>query len=187
MFAHYSFKITMNLYHSRDRQGPQPPAGDDNTQMCCCGSDASGQSTWNRLPGRWLSHHPWMCLRAVQMWCSGTWVSGELLELGQYGRAVVGLDDLEGLFQPEQFCDSMIPWFYDPISVPSPSHIQSPSHIYPISQYPTPYSSHIHIPTRRIPIPNLTSQSHIQHPNPTSQSVLVLWFLVPGIPRHNVT
>ena len=21
-------------------------------------------------PGRWLSHHPWMCLRAVWMWCS---------------------------------------------------------------------------------------------------------------------
>ena len=36
-------------------------------------------------------------------------MSGELLELGQYGRAVVGLDDLEGLFQPEQFCHSMIP------------------------------------------------------------------------------
>ena len=23
-------------------------------------------------PGRWLSHHPWMCLRAIWMWCSGT-------------------------------------------------------------------------------------------------------------------
>jgi len=21
-------------------------------------------------PGRWLSHHPWTCLRAVWMWCS---------------------------------------------------------------------------------------------------------------------
>ena len=27
---------------------------------------------WNRLPGRWLSHHPWMCLKTVWMWCSGT-------------------------------------------------------------------------------------------------------------------
>lgn len=25
---------------------------------------------WNRLPGRWLIHHPWMCLRAIWMWCS---------------------------------------------------------------------------------------------------------------------
>ena len=23
-------------------------------------------------PGRWLSHHPWMCLKTVWMWCSGT-------------------------------------------------------------------------------------------------------------------
>ena len=39
---------------------------------------------WNRLPrdSRWLSHHPWMCLRALWMWCSGTWFSGGLLELG---------------------------------------------------------------------------------------------------------
>ena len=27
---------------------------------------------WNRLPGRWLSHHPWMCLKTVWMWCSET-------------------------------------------------------------------------------------------------------------------
>ena len=26
----------------------------------------------NQVSTRWLSHHPWMCLRAVQMWCSGT-------------------------------------------------------------------------------------------------------------------
>ena len=25
---------------------------------------------WNRLPRWWLSHRPWMCLRAVWMWCS---------------------------------------------------------------------------------------------------------------------
>ena len=30
-------------------------------------------------PGRWLSHHPWMCLKTVWMWCSGTWFSGGLL------------------------------------------------------------------------------------------------------------
>ena len=23
-------------------------------------------------PGRWLSHHPWMCLKTIWMWCSGT-------------------------------------------------------------------------------------------------------------------
>ena len=23
-------------------------------------------------PGRWLSHHPWMRLKTVWMWCSGT-------------------------------------------------------------------------------------------------------------------
>ena len=22
---------------------------------------------------RWLSHHPWMCLKTLWMWCSGTW------------------------------------------------------------------------------------------------------------------
>ena len=27
---------------------------------------------WNRLPRRWLSHHPWMCLKTVWKWCSGT-------------------------------------------------------------------------------------------------------------------
>ena len=27
-------------------------------------------STGIGSPGRWLSHHPWMCLRAVWMWCS---------------------------------------------------------------------------------------------------------------------
>ena len=34
--------------------------------------------------------------------------SGELLELGCYGWVEVRPDDLEGLFQPEQFHDSMI-------------------------------------------------------------------------------
>ena len=23
-------------------------------------------------PGRWMSHHPWMCLKSVWMWCRGT-------------------------------------------------------------------------------------------------------------------
>ena len=26
-------------------------------------------STGIGSPGRWLSHHPWMCLRAIWMWC----------------------------------------------------------------------------------------------------------------------
>ena len=29
-------------------------------------------STGIGSPGRWLSHHPWMCLKTVWMWCSGT-------------------------------------------------------------------------------------------------------------------
>ena len=28
-------------------------------------------STGIGSPGRWLSHHPWMCLKTVWMWCSG--------------------------------------------------------------------------------------------------------------------
>ena len=39
-------------------------------------------STGIGSPGRWLSHHPWICLRAVWMWCSGTWFSRGLLKLG---------------------------------------------------------------------------------------------------------
>ena len=27
-------------------------------------------STGIGSPGRWLNHHPWMCLRAIWMWCS---------------------------------------------------------------------------------------------------------------------
>ena len=27
---------------------------------------------WNRLLREWLSHHPWMCLKTIWMWCSGT-------------------------------------------------------------------------------------------------------------------
>ena len=29
-------------------------------------------STGMGSPGRWLSHHPWMCLKTVWMWCSET-------------------------------------------------------------------------------------------------------------------
>jgi len=39
-------------------------------------------STGIGSPGRWLSHHPWTCLKTIWMWCSGTWFSGGLLELG---------------------------------------------------------------------------------------------------------
>ena len=63
-------------------------------------------------PGRWLSHHPWMCLTTVWMWCSGTWFASGLLELGLYGYTEVGLDEYEGLFQPEQFYDSMILYLF---------------------------------------------------------------------------
>jgi len=27
---------------------------------------------WNGLPREVLSHHPWMCLKSIWMWCSGT-------------------------------------------------------------------------------------------------------------------
>jgi len=33
---------------------------------------------------------------------------GGLLELGWYGPLAVGLDELKGLFQPEQFYDSVV-------------------------------------------------------------------------------
>jgi len=36
-------------------------------------------STGIGSPGRWLSHHPWMCLKTIWMRCSGTWFSGGLL------------------------------------------------------------------------------------------------------------
>jgi len=32
--------------------------------------------------GRWLSHHPWMSLKTIWMWCSETWFSRGLLESG---------------------------------------------------------------------------------------------------------
>ena len=36
-------------------------------------------STGIGSPGGWLSHHPWMCLKTVWMWRSGTRFSGGLL------------------------------------------------------------------------------------------------------------
>ena len=39
-------------------------------------------STGIGSPGRWLSHHPWMCLKTVWMWFSGTRFGRRLLELG---------------------------------------------------------------------------------------------------------
>ena len=38
-------------------------------------------STGIGSPGKWLSHHPWMCFKTVWMWCSGTCFSGGFLEL----------------------------------------------------------------------------------------------------------
>ena len=38
------------------------------------------------------------------MWHLGTWFSGGLGRV----RFTVGLDDLKGLFQPKQFCDSLL-------------------------------------------------------------------------------
>ena len=49
-------------------------------------------STGIGSPGRWLTHHSWMCLKTVWMWC----------------LVAVALVDLQSLFQPEQFYDSMI-------------------------------------------------------------------------------
>ena len=35
---------------------------------------------WHSSPGRWLSHHPWMCSKTIWMWCSGTRCSGGLFQ-----------------------------------------------------------------------------------------------------------
>ena len=37
---------------------------------------------WNRLPREVVDNHPWMCLKTVWMWCSGTRFSRGSLELG---------------------------------------------------------------------------------------------------------
>jgi len=40
----------------------------------------SSQKEWSGTgtgcPGRWWSHHPWRCLRTVEMWHWGTWLVG---------------------------------------------------------------------------------------------------------------
>uniref|UniRef100_A0A8C8BMA7 Malic enzyme n=1 Tax=Otus sunia TaxID=257818 RepID=A0A8C8BMA7_9STRI len=50
-----------------------------------------------KLPREGWSPHPWVCLRAVGMSCGGMWGRGELCRVGLR----VGLDDPEGLFQPQ--------------------------------------------------------------------------------------
>jgi len=55
-------------------------------------------------PGMWLSDHPWIYLKDLEMWCLGTWFSGGLGSV----RLMVGLSDLKVLFQPKWFYDSMI-------------------------------------------------------------------------------
>lgn len=59
--------------------------------------------------------HPWacdggVCCREVSQNGRGLRVCGGAAGLGSAG-VTVGLEDLQGLFQPEQFCDSMILWF----------------------------------------------------------------------------
>ena len=54
-------------------------------------------------PGKWLTHHPWTYYKYMYMWCLGTWFSGGLGSI----RFMVGLSDLQGFFQPEQFYDSI--------------------------------------------------------------------------------
>jgi len=61
-------------------------------------------------PGRWLSHQPWMCLKSIWMWCSGTWFSRGLLELGSKVRLQLDLMIFEALYN---LSNSMILWFYD--------------------------------------------------------------------------
>jgi len=66
-------------------------------------------STGIDCPGRWLSHHPWMCLKTVWMWCSGTWRSGGLLV------RVVWLGWGWIWWSLSSFPTSAILWFCDPI------------------------------------------------------------------------
>jgi len=62
-------------------------------------------STETGFPGRWLSHHPWRCLKNGWMCYFGVWLSRH----GGVGLTG-GLDDLRGLFQPMtlRFYDFMI-------------------------------------------------------------------------------
>ena len=47
--------------------------------VCYMYTNSWGVSSGIGSPGRWLSHHPCMCLKMVWMWCSGTWFSRGLL------------------------------------------------------------------------------------------------------------
>ncbi len=85
-----------------------------------------------------------------------------------YGWVVVGFDDHEALFQPEQSYGSTIPYPFQvhPISKVRLTYI-------PIPDIP----SRIHTPTAHIPIAHSTSQSNILYP--TSQSQFQISFPVP--------
>lgn len=60
-------------------------------------------STGPDTPGKWLSSHPWGYLEGMKMWHLGTWLSSGLSRAGLMG----GFDDLGGLFQGNQFNDSV--------------------------------------------------------------------------------
>lgn len=51
---------------------------------------------------KWLRHHPWRCLREVQIWQLGPWLSGGHVSV----RLMVRLD-FKAVFQPHWFYDSM--------------------------------------------------------------------------------
>lgn len=53
-------------------------------------------STGTGCQGQCGSPHHWNYLRGVWMWQSGIWISNGTLQV----KLMVGLDDLEGLFQP---------------------------------------------------------------------------------------
>jgi len=58
--------------------------------------------------GRWLSHHPWMCLKTIWMWCSGTWFSRGLLRV-----SIVWLGGDWTLWSWRSSPTWAILWFYD--------------------------------------------------------------------------
>ena len=58
-------------------------------------SQKERRGTGTGCPGRWWSHHPWKCWSNLEMWYWGTSVSRH----GGNGLTV-GLDGLQGLFQP---------------------------------------------------------------------------------------
>ena len=70
--------------------------------------DKGWLSTGIGSPGRWLSHHPWMCLTTVWMWCSGTRCSGRLLRV-----QVVWLGCGWTQWSLRSFSTWAILWFYE--------------------------------------------------------------------------